>query len=51
MSIGRNLHKKITLAVYDHKCMVKKCNHMLQSLKEVEKIINEFGSFQKKKSL
>ncbi len=49
MSIGRELHKKITLAVYDHKCMAKKCNHMLRSLKEVEKTMNEFGGFQKKK--
>lgn len=43
MSLSRDIHKKITLAVYDHKCVAKKANKMWKSLKELEKTLDNFG--------
>ena len=37
MSLSKDLYKKITLAIYDHKCIMRKANQMWCSLKEVEK--------------
>lgn len=43
MSLTRDIHKKITLVIYDHKCMTRKACHMWNSLKEVEKMLDNFG--------
>ncbi len=43
MSLTRDIHKKITLAIYDHKCMTRKVNQMWNSLKEIEKTLDLIG--------
>ena len=43
MSLARDIHKKITLAIYDHKCMTRKANKMWNSLKEIEKTLDSLG--------
>ncbi|HIR00318.1 MAG TPA: hypothetical protein IAB23_11680 [Candidatus Scybalocola faecavium] len=40
MSLSKDLYKKITLAIYDHKCVMRKANQMWDSLKEVEKTLD-----------
>ena len=43
MSLSKDIQKKITLAIYDHKCMTRKVNQMCSSLKEIEKTLDSIG--------
>lgn len=43
MSLTRDIYKKITLVIYDHKRMTTKACHMRNSLKEIEKTLDSFG--------
>ena len=43
MSLTKDLRKKITLAVYDHKDMTKRANQVMKSIKEVEKTLDSWG--------
>ena len=43
VSLSKDLYKKITLAIYDHKCIMRKANQMWCSLKEVEKTLDRLA--------
>ncbi len=43
MSLSKDLYKKITLAIYDHKCIMRKANQMWCSLKELEKTLDRLA--------
>ena len=47
MSLTRDIHKKITLAVYDHSNITRKANKMWASLKEAQKALDGFGKGKK----
>ena len=43
MSLTKDLQKKLTLAVYDHKDMTKRANQLRKSFKEIEKTLDARG--------
>lgn len=43
MGLTKDLQKKLTLAVYDHKDMTKRANQLRKSFKEIEKTLDSWG--------